>query len=347
MSRYRFTVGILSLNFKYIFSLLILLFLAGCTQPDISKNTPSWYLHLKADTDEIIGYGSADTLKAAKSIAREDIAKSLYVDIKSAFKIETKNSTKNVSSSLDEYTDTVLTDAKVLRFEQMDSRFYVALSYENLPLAQKIKKEFAGKKLAGKKLDSMSQDDFFYDAMFSKKLYALFGYIPKYELYFKDGLYYLRISKRSFVLKESDLKYFLFEKNTKKIDIQPSSKHLHVREYFHFKILPKESGFISLLEIDEEGRVIVHIDNLKSEANSSLSYPDLEIYNGLEAGIVGKKESITEAYMAVLCRQRADLSLFEHISSAFNTNDKALRYPELVKVVKGCDFSSVVLHVSR
>ena len=346
MSRCQFLAGILNLRFRYqaILSVLLCLALVGCVaSPEKEQeSTPTWYLTLQKNSSQIIGYGSGASLEIAKSIARNDIATSLKVSIKSDFTMKSvehgNRAKRDVSSSMKEYTEVLLTDAKVLHSQELAGVFYVALVYDNLPLAQKVYR-----KLANTPLEKMRYDDFYYDAHFSKTLFSLFGYIPKYDLFFKNSLYYLYISDAVFVLSDSDLKRFFFEKESDTITLKASSKRLHVNDYFHFTLKTKKEGYVSLLEVDEEGRVIVHIDNIKMKADEKQTYPDLDIYDGLQAGIVNQNDTVDEQYMMLLCPKKIDLSLFEHISDSFNENKKAMRYCELSKMLMKCDYTSILL----
>ncbi|RLA71265.1 MAG: hypothetical protein DRG24_05695, partial [Epsilonproteobacteria bacterium] len=329
-------MGILGLNFKYSLLFILLIILVGCvnTTSVVTKqvNIPVWYLNILEQQHEIIGYGSGNSLEVAKTVARNEIAKSLVVYIQSEFtvdvKVTEKTLTRHSESHITEYTNIVLTDAKVLRSKQVDHTFYVALSYENLPLGQKIKKIFSATTLP-----KMKQHSLYQNAFFSTTLQSLFGYKPAYELFFKNGLYYLHMEHETFVLKESELRLFFFEKQSEHVSIKVSSKQLKTNDFFHFNIAANEAGYLSLLQVDEEGRVIVHMDNLEFKANEKVIYPDLKFYDGLQAGIVNSAEQISEQYMALLCKKRIDFSLFEHASQSFNKNSEAMRYPELGKMI--------------
>jgi hypothetical protein len=338
------------LNFKYSFILILFIILTGCAStPSAEKKQPSapaWYLNLSEQQHEIIGYGSGDSLEEAKTVARNDIAKSLVVHIKSEFKVDEEATeetlSRNIESHINEYTDIVLTDARVIHLKQIGNVFYVALLYENLPLGQKIKKTFTGMVLP-----KMSQNSLYRNAFFSTTLKSLFGYIPEYELFFKNGLYYLHMKDKTFVLKKSDLRLFFFEKQSEEVSLAASSKYLHTNDFFHFIITVKKAGYLNLLQVDEEGRVIVHIDNQAVGTNEKSTYPDLKLYDGLQAGIVSSTDQISEQYMAVLCKKRLDFSLFEHASRSFNENDKAMRYPELNKMIGRCSYASSVLRIVK
>ena len=320
--------------------------LVGCVNtPYVEKKqvrVPAWYLNLSEQQYEIIGYGSGNTLESAKTVARNDIAKSLVVHIQSEFKVDVESTKETLrrytESHIHEYTNIVLTDANLIHSKQIDDIFYVALSYKNLPLGKKVKKEFTGMML-----QKMKQNSLYYNSFFSTTLQSLFGYIPDYDLFFKNGLYYLHIEDKLFALKGNELRLFFFEKQSQKVSIKASSKRLSANDFFHFDIAVKAAGYLNLLQVDEEGRVIVHVDNLAVKANERSTYPDLKLYDGLQAGIINNAEQISEQYMAVLCKKRLDFSLFEHASQSFNANDEAMRYPELGKMIGECYYASSVV----
>ena len=336
---------------KYILAFTIIALFSGCAgtpSADTGQQSapPSWYTHLPVRQYEIIGYGSGASLEAAKTEARSDIAKSLVVRIRSEFRADTTATKEllkqNVELHIDEYTDVVLTDAKVIRSKQVSGIFYVALLYENLPLELKIKKAFNGMALP-----EMPQNSLYRYAFFSKTLKSQFGYIPAYSLFFKNGLYYLHMEEKVFALKKSDLRLFFFEKQSPEVSLAASSKHLHTDDFFHFNIAAKRAGYLSLLQVDEEGRVIVHIDNSAVKGNKNIVYPDLRLYDGLQAGIVNRADKISEQYVAALCSDRIDLGLFEHASRSFTESAEAIRYPQLNKMIGNCFYASTVLQTVR
>ena len=349
------------LKFLFICSTLLLMGCGNNPSPkkssivkplkQITNNSlPFWYFKLPLNQYEIIGYGSGSSLEEAKTNARNDIAKSILVHIKSVSifyhtvteKNKDFNQTKVVKSNIQEYTNIVLSEAKMIKSQKKDNKFYVALSYINLPLKDKVFREFKDYKLK-----HMNTKSIYYHSLFSEILKSKIGYIPHYDLIFKDGLYYLDIGNKLFVMQNSDLKLFFFNVSNPNIDFTVSSKSLKVNDFFHFNITSKKQGYLSLIEVDEEGRVIIHIDNKSVNKNQHLTYPDLKIYNGLEAGIINISHNIQEEYILAVCSEKINLSLFEHIDISYNTNNQALRYPKLNALISNCDYSAIILKIKR
>ena len=177
---------------KYLILFLTLVFI-GCGSnftPErtntikVSKKTksdsfPSWYFKIPLHQYEIIGYGSGLSMEEAKTNARSDISKSLIVTIKSELNMNHTvkehgndfDETKEFHSNISEYTNVVLSDAKLQKHERRNDTFYVALSYINLPLSEKI---FF--KLKGTKLQALHKVSIYKHSQFSEQLKSKFGF---------------------------------------------------------------------------------------------------------------------------------------------------------------------------
>ena len=335
---------------KILFLFLTLVFIGCKDNPTPANNFPSWYFKIPLHQYEIIGYGSGLSMEEAKTNARSDISKSLIVTIKSELNLKHAvkeqgndfNETKQFQSNISEYTNIILADAKLQRYQKINDTFYVAVSYINLPLDEKVYLH-----VKGKKLKPLSKTSIYHFTLFSEQLKTKFTYIPDYSLIFKDGLYYVNISNKLFVIKNSDLPLFFVSKENKNIDFWVSSKYLKDRDFFHFNIQSKLNGYISLLQVDEEGRVIVHLDNVENTSSRKFTYPNLELYNGLEAGIINEKSNVQENYILAICSKKLNLSNYEHISLKYNNNKNSLRFPTLERSIKRCEYSAIITHIEK
>jgi len=316
----------------------------------ISDSFPSWYFKIPLNKYEVIGYGSGLSMEEAKTNARSDISKSLIVTIKSELNTSHTikehgndfNETKEFQSHITEYTNIILADAKLKKYQKINGTFYVALSYINLPLTEKIYL-----KLKDTKLKPIDKRSIYNYSLFSERLNEKFKYIPSYSLFFKDGLYYVNINNKLFVINNSDLPLFFISKENKNIDFKISSKQLKSGDFFYFTIESKLNGYISLIQVDEDGRVIVHLDNLENNSNHKFTYPNLEIYNGLEAGIINEKNNVQENYILAICSNKLNLSSYEYISLDYNTNETSLRFTSLDKVISRCEYNAIIIHVQK
>jgi len=317
---------------------------------DTNNTLPSWYFKIPLHQYEIIGYGSGLSIEEAKTNARSDISKSLIVTIKSELNTNHTikehgnnfNETKEFQSHITEYTNIILADAKLRKYQKINGTFYVALSYINLPLTEKIYL-----KLKDTKLQPIDKRSIYNYSLFSEQLNKKFKYIPSYSLIFKDGLYYVNLNNKLFVINNSDLPLFFISKENKNIDFKISSKQLKSGDFFHFTIRSKLNGYISLLQVDEDGRIIVHLDNRENRSPFKFTYPNLELYNGLEAGIINEKNNVQENYILAICSNKLNLASYEHISLDYNINKTSLRFSRLDNLISECEYSAIITHIQK
>jgi hypothetical protein len=326
---------------------LLLLVLAGCTDgpvPEQNAGTPSWYLNLPRQRETVIGYGEGASWQEAKAAARAEIARTLRVrvesDFASAMEVQGEAFERRLSSRVREYTDVALSGVRTVRKARTGGRYYVALAYDNLPLIEKVERRFRGKKLPRMKPGSL-----YWDAFFSRRLETVFGYRPEYTLFVKNGLYYLSIGGESFIMTQNELRLFFFEKRSAVLKVTPSARRLHPGKFFRFELAAGADGYLDFFEVDEAGRVVVHLENLPVKAGMEKVYPDPHLYRGLEAGIVTRAAHVQEMFLAALCPEHKDLSVFDTVTTAFDRNEDAIRYPALRGLLRDCETASVVLRI--
>ncbi len=344
------------MNYKFIqllITLLLLFSFQGCEKYLSVENkiqeTPSWYLKNSSNSTTIYGYASSATLNNAKSNAREDIAKSIRVKIQSSLSISTLSNnsselneeefSQQTKHSISEYTNTILTGIRLDKYTQIDKTWFVRMSYINLSTIQQIKKKFALTKLK-----VMNSNNPLISSTFSKNLKVSFGYIPNYTIFYKNGLFFLNIQKHNFILKDTDIKQFFFSKGDETIQLNTSSKYMKDGDFFHFSITNKNDNFISLIQIDEVGKVVVHFNNLKTK---QIIYPNLKLFEGLQVGIINDKDSAVEMYLAISCKEENNFAIFEQVGLNFNKRKDALRFPNLYNLINKCNYSSLIINTSK
>lgn len=345
------------MNYKiiklFVASLLLVAFQGCINQPQSKKSIkeiPTWFLQNSSNSTTIYGYGSSKTLEEAKSIAREDISKSIKVKIKSSLTMTSRSEksselkrekfTQQTHHSISEYTQMILTDIKIDKYVQVNNTWYVRMSYLNLPIIEQIKKTFNDITL--NKMDGTNPLVY---SSFSKNLKASFGYIPNYSIFSKNGIFFVDIQNHNFILLDTDIKQFLLSVSNPNIEIKASKQQLKSGDYFHFNIVNHSNdNYSSLIQIDEVGKVIVHFGNLKAK---QITYPNLKMFEGLEAGIVNNKDTAVEMYLVISCREKNNFAIFEQTGLNFNTNKDALRFPNLYKIINKCDYSSSLLRTTK
>ncbi len=334
----------------YKLLLILALFLSACSsqKPEVKEEiiiAPSWYLHVKSDSNKIIGYGEAKDREEALSLARDDIAKSISVKLHSDFMLDTKVSneaiTKELALSIHEVSDIELVNIEVLKEQRIKGYHFIALVYDDSSIFEKMQEI-----IDTKNPRKMREENIYYKTYFSQKLKERMGFVPDYKLSYKNGVIRVSLNSKQFLLKKSAIKLLFFEYNSRHIQLQLSQKNIYTKEYYSLAIEPQESGYISLFNIDEEAKVTAIFANKYAE-QGTYTFPDLKKYEGYQSeALKGKNQSI-EAYIVLYCNKKRDFALFDEVSKSYNHNSEAERLTTLYPLLNPCHYSSQLLKVKQ
>jgi len=318
--------------------LLILFLFLGCTH---KKLTPVWYNQSNSLKDQVLGYAEAPTCKEAKTLAREDIAKQLHVEIDSLFNLDETAHTKQIHLSINETLSRMtLHDIKLVSSETIDNRCYVKLSYCTKPLS--IKASIEAQK---SHVEKMKKDNLLYHTLFSKMLKKSLGYIPRYYVSFGTNPM-LHIGSESFSISQYELTTFLFEVESPFVNLAIEPKqNLHVKELYKLEINSIADGYISVIYIDEFFTSQIVIKNHYIYSNHILELPARENY--IQANISSNMLKIKEMYLVLFCDNIVDLSTFEKLDSTLQVDSNALKFSELIPLVTGCQVESKIITVEN
>ncbi len=325
-----------------------------------SDNYPQWYLSLPNNNDNVyIGYGDGKSMGEARANARSNVASQIKVKINEKYNKSERlvNSTynKDISRTVNEQIDVELIGLKELKSEKLDGTYYIAVSFDRRSLITKISMS-TGIENGLRVMDASSP---YLYTEFSKELNVVLNFknkTPKYEVVWLNGTYVLRINNHEFPLLTEDISkfFFVYEDPTILLDIVQHNENgtrvttrIHEGDYFHLTAHSKKSGFLTLLNIDEEGKVNVMVENHKLQSGMDYTYPDLDLYEGLQTVILDKSNSAIESYLAVLCRNKMNFTKYDTINEDINDNTHANRFPHLYQDVKQCHYTSLILNTSH
>ncbi len=323
------------------------------------SNPPAWMYNLSASDDMKLGYGEGTTMQAAEANARSEIAHSIKVTLTEKYskteQLKNDDYSKDIERKIEEEVDIELTGLRTLKSENKDGTYYVALEFDGRSLQKKIKSCIS----PDKKLKMMSSSNPYSHTFFSKELHKIFpelSTVPEYDVVYTNGLYKLLLDDKEFNIGQDAIEKFLFDYGDSSFNISlvphmddgsQSSSQLKEGTYFHLDIKLSEPGYLSLLSIDEEGKVCMMFDNEKVSEKQTITFPDLELYDGLRTEIISRHISALESYVAVLCKEKQRYTHFEDLGETVNTNKRSQRFPRLYNDIQSCKYTSVVLETNR
>ncbi len=322
---------------KYYFNFL-LLFL-GCSS--YYQSYPKWYEKIADNKNQTIGYGKATTPKEATQLAINAIAQKLKCQIDSYITIKRESSSKNgnkefVHSQIKITARTELNSLKVIKIEQIDDMWFVAVCYDNRTLFLKIINSVNPK-------NQNFTNPYLTRTELFKLLKEYFGFYPKAYIYTQNGQYYISIENQAFLVTQQEFLELFINSFDLNVDIKLKERIKNNEEFF-ITTQFKEAGFASLFVVSHTGSVVTLFKNIEL-IDASFTYPNKEKYNGLIAKIEDNMVQSKDLFVALLCKQKEDFGLFNQVSTELEK--ESFRFGQLIDLMDRCAFSTRIMTIYR
>ncbi len=322
--------------------ILFTLFLSSLSADISWFNTQS--LEKKSD-NYYIGYASDKNLNRAKLLAKKDIAQQISLSIKSvdSSRYERNIDGKNVnefSSKVQQSALVHLELTQILKIEEENNIFYVALGYENITFEQRL-----AQMLRKKKCVNSSQHPYLKQTSIFKKINALTTCTFNIEMAKKNtswGLSYEDIFLR---IPKSKINEFYITTSSAQFSVTPSSYRLRNGESFNFNIESSKDGYLTLFDVYANGIVTVIEDNLKVYKGIKTTYPHPKSKLELQAGVLENESETFDLYLAVLSKKPLNLSIFTESSEEVEKEQFHYNIDKLLELTTHYPFVSNLLRI--
>lgn len=329
---------------------LLLLFITSATVHagwfDSSKPAPEWFTMPPAGTKgyEYYGTGMGTDDKEAQGNARAAIATAIRSDIDSGFfskeEIINESYSQEKRRVLNVKTDISLTDAEIVKQQQVGKTWYVLMKYENLTIGKKCKKWLHSSGCAGEK-----QNSYLARTRLIREINAETGCTPDMRLVRKDKTWYLthnRIEKL-LPLTSDDVANLLIPYQSDKIMLTPSNTELREGAVFSFTVQARQDGFVTLFDVYENGEVFVVEPNQPVKANQKITIPDAKSENEMVAGLLTPGKPSTDLYVVVYSNNQGDFSSLQRLGQQLAKDEDHFKFDELLRILDQHDFSATVV----
>jgi hypothetical protein len=300
---------------------------------------PEWFFELSKNNYEIIGYGQGDKLARAKKEALSDISQMLKVKVQSSFsskeRLHNNEFDSDVKQNLETSSTAILTGARVTKSYQNDGIWYVAVVYDTSSLGMKFKRAMQNNKLINEPPNYLTETSLV------NEINSEIGATLRFSLLRENSLWKLKYKNIKYSLMENDLvKLFRFAVG-KNINLKLNKKIFYPNDNMMFSIQSQQKGYISMLYVENDGKVGVLFANKKSK--DTLSYP--EKGSGEELIILNPhKKVLHEMYLATWSQQKIDLSAFEDVQGDY-LDVSNYKFNTLVQILDEVDYSSAVVKI--
>ena len=304
--------------------------------------TPQWFStqNLAKTKTQIIGYGQSKDYNKAIQIAQKKIAEMLQLKVDSRLSIDKYSSTDSYTREINQTvlitSNVQLNNLSILKKERVGNRYFVAILYDNLALFLKI--------IQNTPLQTKSfKHPYLTKTSLFKELKNHLGFYPKSTIYSQNGQYYISVNNNQFLITQQDFIELFNNISSSYIDIKLKEILKENSSYFTTTRF-KNSGFASLFLVSESGTVVTLFQNIKLK-NRTITYPNKKEYDGLRAEIESRNKSQKDMFVALLCKKKEDLGLFNQIST--NIEEESFRFGDLIDLMNRCAFSSRILTIFR
>ncbi len=292
------------MRFKNIY---LAIFLIGCSENNISTSSinstqnikyPVWYGNLEKHSDEIIGYGNGENEREARDSAIRDISEQIHIKIKTTnHKIQkfNKNDT-NSTVEIFEINSRQNSSADLKNLEivkRSDNGKFIAIKYRKISFEELFLEKL-------NKLNYKNHENIFIN---NTKLGILAKSkninLPKLYFFTSNNETFIRGDEVSEILPNFKNLFFKLNNQNIKIFIPETIKEL---ESFDIKLDINISGFLTLLNINEQGEVFEIISNYfikNSQKNISVNkILEQELY-----GVIDNNQNFEESlFIAILSK---------------------------------------------
>lgn len=334
---------------KLIVTAILAFLLFGCGNPKPQFNSqsyPQWYKNRELQSAikyEIIGYGQGKTIKEAEANAKEDIAQTLISKVDSSFTSETtsyNNSFTDKNEAKLKITSNInLHNLNTIKQQQLDNIFYVALKYKNLDLAYRIKTA-----IGDFQCDQKHLNDYLSQTPLMKKLTATLGCQLNFKLARQNQAWYLKHKENMFLLNDSEYEELYFTKQNNNFKFSSNKKVLTDGDSFYFTVNSKSNGYITLLDVYENGIVTVIQPSIDIKKN--IQIPSKNSENYFEAGLVKEGINTYDLYVAIFTKEPLDTSRFEYANEDLAESELAYKFDELLGILNGYEYSTILLRTT-
>jgi ferritin-like protein len=261
---------------------------------------PEWYGTLQ-DSSQMIGYGEGNSREAAILMARKEISESIQVQVSAETNINVTKSNKNITqdytSTATAKTDVLLLETSVLREENQNNYWYIAISYDRGNLHKRLINMVSSSLCSPIK----NEDYIVFTYLFTQIVQAT-GCRPNLKLEKANDGWMIDYNGQTRPLRDGDNfeDYFYSRVDNKGIVVNGSPSSVKNGKPFELQITSHEDGYISIYNVYGRGMVTELVSNIPISASKSVNFPkDVFPNNELVASLVNPKVSAVEMYVVV------------------------------------------------
>ena len=309
----------------------------------LNASHPEWFRKLSHKEFEIIGYGNSKNLEEARAMAQKEIANSIQIQIISENIFETTEINSVVNEKVDLYleakTNVVLSDLKTVKEEKKKKEWYVAFIYENLSIEKKFSTKIS---LSEHRLEN--QNRYLVNSPLIQTINEELNCTLDIKLRRKNKLWYLAYENIMLPLSPNEFEKLFISSNSDNISLELSkSSMLTEGDVFSFSAETKQDGYLSIINVYENGECFIIMDNQVTTSNNPVKFPDDSSDNELVAGLFNENKMTFDLYVALFDKNEINISRIQTAGEQAESEERHYKFNEVLDIMNAYEFCTVLI----
>lgn len=312
----------------------------------VAVKVPDWFANQNLSQPGFwLGYGSAPTLEQAKLVAHANLKTTLTAQMDATGKGKSALSRTEKQQQAADVAQSLLANLALIKQQSQNELVYVAVGYDYRALSERILYTF-------KKLETQKAPGLVESSALFKQLNTRLGFMPRLDLGYEQGHYYLTNQQQSLVVKTRELPELLphvpaNSEGALRLTLQPGQTFYAPEQLYSVDVLAKRKGYVSYLQLSELGETNLMFANQSVRANSVTTYPSYQQYEGLITELGASQIQNRVTHLVLLCPTSRDFSVLEGMATGANHSYQSFALGALNTLAKNCEATSVVMTVKR
>lgn len=266
---------------------------------------------------------------SAKREAFNDIVSQISVEVDFSFSESLKDEDGKLTSSLEskstQKSNAVLNDYELLKSEYYNSKYFVAIEYENIPSLDKFVAKIKDAK-------TQKQNSYLKKSLVAKELRGKLKKDIDFNLLRKDKKWFIQHKSILYPLDKKDFSKFFTSVSNDSIKIKTDKKRdiLYDGDRFFFKVESAKKGFISIISVYEDGTVATLVRNIVIGKNKLENIPDKDFETIPEAGLIQKGVETYDLYVAIYSEKKIRFDSFAYADEELISEEKYKNFDALI-----------------
>ena len=312
-------------------------------------DVPSWYhaLHV-TKANSYAGYGDGASENEAKQNALTDIASQIYTKVESQRvqkeKLINGNYEQNIEVQSSQNTKADMSDYELLKAENVDGRYYVGIAYEDISNMDRFthKIRSLNEKISPTDTNS-STNNLLQKSASASQLRTVFGKNIDFKIVRKDATWFLRYKNALQHITNAEFSHFFLSSENEKLQLNTNKKNniLYDGDEFSFKVKSKESGFVNIVSVYEDGTVATLMKNIPIKKETLTTLPDEKYGATPVAGVLEKGKETYDMYVLIYSPKKMVFDQFGDASDEHIEDERHKNFGEFVEFLNDKNYTTL------